>query len=163
MTDHRDHAGPFDRLETRIPPPVLVLAIGAGMAWAGSALEPVPVDPVVRYGAAGVLIAVAGLFGVPAVAGFRAVGTTVDPVRVDRATTLVTEGVYRRSRNPMYVAMVALLTALAVVLAVPAALAGPVLFVAWITRFQIRPEERVLARRFGATYEAYRIRVRRWI
>jgi protein-S-isoprenylcysteine O-methyltransferase Ste14 len=50
-----------------------------------------------------------------------------------------------------------------VFLAAPLALVGPLLFVLYITRFQIIPEERVLRARFGAAYEAYLQQVRRWI
>jgi protein-S-isoprenylcysteine O-methyltransferase Ste14 len=94
---------------------------------------------------------------------FRRAGTTPDPVHVDRASTLVTTGVYAWTRNPMYVGLTLLLCAWACVLAAPWTAAGPPLFAAYITRFQILPEERALSERFGEAYAAYLRRVRRWI
>ncbi|MEC8104929.1 MAG: methyltransferase, partial [Pseudomonadota bacterium] len=66
------------------------------------------------------------------------------------------------SRNPMYLGMALLLTSLTIWVQAPAGLAGVGLFVAFITRFQILPEERVLESLFGKDYIAYKGRVRRW-
>ena len=77
--------------------------------------------------------------------------------------TLVATGVYSFTRNPMYLGMVLVLLAWTVFLASPWTLAGPALFALYITRFQIVPEERVLAELFGNSFAAYRKRVRRWI
>ena len=76
---------------------------------------------------------------------------------------MVTHGVYRFTRNPMYLGLLLILLGLAVYLASPWVLLGPVAFAAFITRFQIQPEERALTARFGATYTDYCARVRRWL
>lgn len=89
--------------------------------------------------------------------------TTINPLSPRKSTALVTGGVYRFTRNPMYLGMACLLTAWAVWLAALLAFAGPVLFVLYITRFQIRPEERVLTELFGLPYTDYTQRVRRWL
>ena len=89
--------------------------------------------------------------------------TTISPLSPRKSTVLVTRGVYRFTRNPMYLGLVCLLAAWAVWLAALLPFAGPVLFVAYITRFQIRPEERVLSQLFGPAYTDYTRRVRRWI
>ena len=94
---------------------------------------------------------------------FRRARTTVNPLRPANASALVTTGPFALSRNPMYVGMATLLAGWAAWLGTPWALTGLVAFVAWITRFQILPEERVLAQRFGAAFDAYRGRVRRWL
>jgi protein-S-isoprenylcysteine O-methyltransferase Ste14 len=75
----------------------------------------------------------------------------------------VTSGVYRHSRNPMYVALASLLFGLAAALDVPLGFLGPLLFITYMNRFQIRPEEKALEARFGAPYLAYKQRVRRWL
>ena len=93
----------------------------------------------------------------------RRARTTVNPLRPERASALVTTGVYRITRNPMYVGMALMLLAWAVLLASPAALAGPVTFIAYMNRFQIGPEEDALDTLFGPDYAAYRSRVRRWL
>ena len=89
--------------------------------------------------------------------------TTISPVDIEAASTLVTGGVFRYTRNPMYVALTALLLAWTAWLAAPWAAFCPVAFALFITRFQIIPEERVLRAKFGRAYEDYAQRVRRWI
>lgn len=150
-------------LDTKVPPP-LVGALVALAMWLAAPLAPrlsLP-DPAATLltGA----LALAGLtFDLLGWLAFRASRTTVNPLRPERASALVTGGVYRWTRNPMYVGMACLLCAWAVHLGSPLALLGIALFVAYITRFQILPEERILAARFGAPYREYAARVRRWL
>ncbi len=148
-------------LENRVPPPLLTLIVGAVMAV--SLLDPAPVELPLgwRWALAGVFFAAAGLFGFPAFAAFVTAKTTINPVDVDRASTLVTTGVYRVTRNPMYVGLTLLLCAWAAWLARPWPLIGPVAFVLFINRFQIVPEERALMAKFGDAYAVYRRSVRR--
>lgn len=90
-------------------------------------------------------------------------GTTVDPGAVDRASALVTTGIYRRTRNPMYVAMAGGLVAHAVIRRSPATLLPVVGFVAVMNRWQIPAEEAALTDRFGAEYRDYCRDVPRWL
>ncbi len=150
-------------LENRVPPPVLVLALGAMMA-AALLLPGAPVVPAAaRWGLAAALFGAAGLFGFPAFAAFGKARTTINPVRIEQASSLVTTGVYRFTRNPMYVALALLLCAWAAGLGRALPWIGPVVFIAFINRFQIIPEERVLTEKFGDAYEEYRRSVRRWL
>jgi protein-S-isoprenylcysteine O-methyltransferase Ste14 len=150
-------------LEHRIPPPLIFLLVAAAM-WAVARLTPsIPVEDGWRLAIAGAFAALALLFAAPALIALRRVNTTVNPVDIEAASTLVTDGVFRYTRNPMYVALTALLLAWTVWLAAPWAALGPVAFVLFITRFQIVPEERVLRAKFGGGYEDYLRRVRRWI
>ena len=89
--------------------------------------------------------------------------TTVDPRDPGKATRLVAGGVYRLSRNPMYLGLLCTMTAWAVYLGSPWSLLILPIYVWYITRFQILPEEAALHRLFGASYVAYCARVRRWI
>jgi len=89
--------------------------------------------------------------------------TTVNPLTPEKSKTLVTIGMYRYSRNPMYLGMLLLLCGFSLWLANPAAIALLAFFVWYITRFQITPEEKVLTELFGAQYNEYAHRVRRWI
>ena len=108
-------------------------------------------------GAAGVGVMVAG------VAQFRSTGTTLDPSRPGAASVLVTRGIYRYSRNPIYLGDGLALIGYAVhrrsvLAAIPAA--------AWLVLMdgiQIPQEEDALAERFGSRYGDYSATVRRWI
>jgi protein-S-isoprenylcysteine O-methyltransferase Ste14 len=150
-------------LNNRIPPPVVMLAVAAAMLGASAVLPSSSWPASVRAGVALVLFALAGVFGAPAVRAFLRAGTTINPVAIERASKLVTTGVYGVSRNPMYLSLTLLLVSLAAGLGKPLLLLGPLVFALFIDRFQIVPEERVMAQLFGPEYEAYRQRVRRWL
>ena len=113
--------------------------------------------------AVAVLVTTGLAFDVLGIMAFRASRTTVNPLKPERASALVTGGVYRITRNPMYVGMVFLLLAWAVYLSAVLPFAGIVVFIVYITRFQIQPEERVLTGIFGDEYSTYAARVRRWL
>jgi protein-S-isoprenylcysteine O-methyltransferase Ste14 len=150
-------------LEIKVPPPAVVLVVAAAM-WGISLLAPRLDLPQMARVIAALAIAIAGIAIAVAGAGaFRHARTTVSPVRPDNASSLVTTGVYRFTRNPMYVGMGLVLLAWAVFLAAPLALLGPIVFVVYIDRFQVKPEERALAKIFGVAYADYRRHVRRWL
>lgn len=131
-----------------------------GVAWALPSLGfglPYRAPIAVATGAIGILIDLAGLFQ------FLRARTTINPLRPQNASALVTGGIYRWTRNPMYLGMATLLLAWGVWLANAGALAVISLFVAYLNRFQIAPEEGALQDRFGDEFAAYRARVRRWL
>jgi len=146
-------------LQNRIPPPILTMALALVMGLATGWPEPAPL----RWTLAFVVFMTAGAFGIPALRAFRKAGTTIDPLRIDRVASLVTTGVYGRTRNPMYDSLVLLVSSWALVLGGFWVWAGPLALVLWLDRLQIRPEEAAMATRFGADYGAYRARVRRWL
>ena len=150
-------------LELKVPPPIvaLVLALLMWLTPAFAGVEQIP-DPIrvlcaVVLGCVGLGISITGMVA------FRRAKTTVNPVKANMASSLVIKGVYRYTRNPMYVGLLITLLAWAMFLANPLTALWTVVFVLYITRFQIIPEERVLASLFGAEYEAYKGRVRRWV
>ena len=103
------------------------------------------------------------IVGVSAVLGFHRAKTTLNPLAPGQASALVVRGVFRWTRNPMYLAMLLVLIAWACIVANAAALAILPLFVAYLNRFQIVPEERALQARFGSEFERYKRTVRRWL
>ncbi|MBX7101031.1 MAG: isoprenylcysteine carboxylmethyltransferase family protein [Myxococcaceae bacterium] len=150
-------------LELKLPPPAVALAFAALMAAAAHLTSPLEVEVAVRAGAATVLLVAAAVTGLSAIAGFRGARTTVDPTRPAKASALVTSGVYRATRNPMYLALTLGLCAWGTWLASPWAALGPLGLVLYLTRFQIGPEERVLREKFGQDYADYCARTRRWL
>lgn len=159
MTDTQAPRG----LNNRIPPPLVFLVVAGAMGTAAAWLPPSGLGGPWNWALGAALLLLAGLSGPSAIRRFGRAGTTIDPVAIERASVLVTDGVYRWSRNPMYLAMAALLGAIAAFAAQPWLLVGPVVFVLYITRFQIQPEEHSMQARFGESYAAYRARVRRWL
>ncbi len=150
-------------LELKIPPPVVGLACAAAMWFLSSVTPTLDIPSATRIAGSIVIALIGAAFDLAGLARFLRAKTTVNPLKPAKTTALVTSGVYRITRNPMYVGMLLLLMAWALFLAAPLAIAGPLLFFAWIDRFQIAPEERVLERLFGDDYAAYRQQVRRWL
>ena len=153
----------MDALELKVPPPVLALCL-ALLMWFTSLLVPSVVVPFgVRLGVALALVVIGQSIGISGMASFRRVKTTINPVKPSAASSLVTSGVYRVTRNPMYLGLLVTLVAWAVFLSNLVALLAAPLFVLYINRFQINPEERVLSSLFGAEYAVYKGKVRRWL
>jgi len=152
------------RLETKVPPVVWALLAMALVFVLSTVIN----DELVPDGRGRViagLIALCGLIvAVSAVAGFGQAKTSVDPHTVGKASTLVTGGVYRFTRNPMYLGLLCFIIAFGLWRgdAFPT-LIGAGAFVAVLNRVQIIPEERFLAKRFGAPYRDFKSSVRRWI
>lgn len=152
-------------LELKIPPPVVALLL-AGVAWLIAWAVPVfalDLPGVLRKGLAATLVLAGLSFDVLALLRFRSARTTINPLDPSRSSALVERGVYRITRNPMYLGLLLVLAGWTVWLDHALTFVVLPLFVAYITRFQIVPEERILADRFGEPYAGYRTRVHRWL
>jgi len=150
-------------LELKVPPPVVGLSMAILMWFTAKKVPALELALPQRKGlvlgllAAGVCVSVLG------VASFRRAGTTVNPLKPERSSYLVTSGIYRYTRNPMYLGLLLILLAWAVFLANIVAFIFLPAFIAYLNRFQIRPEEKALALMFGQDFANYRSKVRRWL
>lgn len=150
-------------LENRIPPPLVMLAFGFFM-WAASLYLPhIDISNGLRSGLVIVFCVLGAGCLITGRNAFVSANTTINPVQIEKATNLVTGGIFQYSRNPMYVGFTLLLIGWVFYLASPWALIGPLLFALFIARFQIMPEERVLETKFGDAYSNYKASVRRWL
>jgi len=132
--------------------------------WLTSSLGPRVVVPFgVRVGVALALGVIGLSISISGIRSFRRAKTTINPSKPSAASSLVTSGVYRYTRNPMYLGLLVTLVGWAMFLSNPLALLAVPLFVLYINRLQINPEERVLSALFGAEYAAYKEKVRRWL
>jgi protein-S-isoprenylcysteine O-methyltransferase Ste14 len=132
--------------------------------WLVSQLaEPPRVSLAIRVTAALALLLIGQSISVAGMRSFRKAKTTMNPFKPGATSALVSDGVYRFTRNPMYVGLLITLLGWAAFLWQPLALAFLPLFVLYITSFQIKPEERVLSSLFGAQYAEYMAKVRRWL
>lgn len=142
---------------------MVAACVGALMLAAAWALPALHVEIPWTTPAAIVVAGLGAALGLAGVIQFHRARTTVNPLRPEAVSAFVSGGVYRWTRNPMYLGMAAMLLGWAVYLSSIAALAALPLFIVYLNRFQIGPEERALEARFGAEFEAYRRRVRRWL
>jgi protein-S-isoprenylcysteine O-methyltransferase Ste14 len=150
-------------LELRIPPPLVALTVAGGMWFVPRSAPVLGLPQVARVGVAIALAMLGAAVALAGVLSFRRARTTVNPLKPETSAALVTGGVYSFTRNPMYLGMLLALLGWAAYLSSIWSLLGPVLFVMYIARFQIVPEEKVLDRLFGTSFAEYRRRVRRWI
>jgi protein-S-isoprenylcysteine O-methyltransferase Ste14 len=112
----------------------------------------------------GFMSIVAGvIYALAAVGLFRKKNTTVLPFRPDRSSALVTNGVYAHTRNPMYLGMACVILGAICITRQPVGLLALLAACAYLTHFQIKPEEKALEKIFGEVYLEYKSCVRRWI
>jgi protein-S-isoprenylcysteine O-methyltransferase Ste14 len=150
-------------LELKIPPVVLVF-IFAGLIWLTALVAPAyrftfPGRSICSVGLAllGVSVSISGVIS------FKRARTTVNPTTPGLASSLVISGIYKFTRNPMYLGFLLILIAWAMFLANLLALLPNPHFVVYLNRFQIHQEERVLASLFKHEFATYAARVRRRI
>lgn len=146
-------------------PPVAVFVVCVALMLALAALFPGLAQPfaTIHWAAIGMCFASAAILGLSAIRQFRSAGTTIHPQRAEATSTLVRDGIYSFTRNPMYLGLAMLLGAVAAYTANPVSVIGIVLFILYIGRFQIAPEERILRAKYGAEFDRYCRIVRRWI
>ncbi len=151
------------KLELRVPPiavfllVLLLMYVLKGLIPSFTVTVPFVKLVVIGLTLLSVYIGFAGVYE------FRKVKTTVNPVKPENASTVVNTGVFAYTRNPMYVALLLLIIALGLWWQHLSVILCGVLFVSYMNRYQIKPEEQVLARLFGEEYLKYKNRVRRWI
>jgi len=150
-------------LETRVPPPVVALCFALLIWWAADYLPRIAFAPGLKAVMVSLLLVIGILFDLSGLAIFRRARTTINPVRPNKASALVQTGIYKVTRNPMYVGLVFVLGAWCLYLDSPLALIFVAGFILYITLFQIMPEERTLVELFGPEYREYQSRVRRWL
>lgn len=150
-------------LRLRIPPLGAVVMVGLLTWGCARAFPERNVELPFRTWLAATVLLLGVACSILGVAAFRRARTTVNPLTPEAATALVVSGIYRLTRNPMYLGFLLFLLAESVWLANPVALLAAPAFVLFLNRFQIEPEERALQARFGPDYGAYAARVRRWI
>jgi protein-S-isoprenylcysteine O-methyltransferase Ste14 len=145
-------------------PPVALVVIVAALMWIASAATPAfdVFVPAKRLSAVSLAL-IGAATCLSGIVSFRRAKTTVNPMKPDSTSSLVVSGIYKYTRNPMYLGFLLVLVGWAAFLSNLAALALLPAFVTYMNRFQIRPEERVLGALFPNEYPAYRANVRRWI
>ena len=149
--------------ETKVPPVAQFLAVVAGMWLLAKYVPALSVGIPGREFLIVLFFCLGGIVAVPAITAFRSAGTTVDPRYPDKASQLVVRGVYRYSRNPMYLGLLFVLIAWAFYLSNLLGFACLPVFVLGMNHLQIMPEEAAMETQFGDEYRAYKESVRRWI
>ncbi|MFY4729856.1 methyltransferase family protein [Nitrospira sp. BLG_2] len=152
----------FNALELKVPPLALVFVFGALM-WLASTYSTFTIALPWRSTFALIFYAVGSAIVLAGVLTFHRMKTTVNPLTPEATTTIVTSGIYRFTRNPMYLGFLLVLVGWAIDRSNLLAFACLPLFVWYMNRFQIIPEERVLGTKFSETFAQYKRSVHRWL
>lgn len=153
----------MNSLELKIPPPLVAIGVALLMWLTSLVVAPFELPRVLRVSAALAFVFVGLGFDLAGLVSFLRAKTTVNPMKPASTFSFVITGVYRVTRNPMYLGLLLVLLGWATFLANALAYLLAPLFVLYINRFQIVPEERVLSAKFGAEFSVYKARVRRWL
>lgn len=150
-------------LQLKIPPPVYAISIGLLM-WLLNRYFPLVHLTDAPWNRVGIAIMIiAGSLDLWSLFLFLKKHTTANPMKPQNTSGIVTTGLYKISRNPMYVGLLMILTGYAVWLGSLTPFLMLPVFYALITEMQIKPEEKILEQKFGDEYLNYKHRVRRWL
>lgn len=152
----------MERLELRIPPPAITLFFGLAMWLSARHFPGLDIEIPAGDLACGLLVMLGIVCDVAGFLAFRDRRTTINPHKPANTLAIVSHGIYRHTRNPMYLGLLLFLMAWAFWLTNLLAFVFLPGFVIYVTRFQIIPEERILAAKFGKSYTDYQKQVRRW-
>ena len=148
-------------MNNKIPPPIITLICGLGIYFSR------PLFPKYSYISIDIIAALFLLLGITtlitAVLSFKRQSTTINPLQPEKASSLVVSGIFKYSRNPMYLGMLLILISMTINFNFVGGILIIFVFVAFITKFQIIPEEIVLEKLFGEEFIRYKKKTRRWI
>jgi protein-S-isoprenylcysteine O-methyltransferase Ste14 len=145
-------------------PPLLVWLVFAGAMFGVAYVAPgISYTLPARFALALALVVLGGAVAIAGVVAFRIKRTTVNPLTPSASSSVVSSGVYRVSRNPMYLGFFLALAGWALYLSNAGAVLLLPAFLAYLTQYQIKPEERALLAKFGPEFAHYMARVRRWV
>ena len=148
-------------MNTKIPPPIVTATFGLIIYFSKS------FSPVYSFDNSNMISVIFLLFGLgifsAAVQSFKKHETTINPLSPDKASSLVNSGIFSYSRNPMYLGMLLILLSVSFKFNISGGLFISFLFKIYITRFQIMPEEKAMAKLFGEEFITYKNQTRRWV
>jgi len=150
-------------LRLKIPPPVVGLTIGLIIFLIDQFWSSTRIDSIIFKSLGCVLLCFGLLIEVWAVGMFLRARTTVNPLKPQNSRVLVIDGLYKVTRNPMYLGLFLLLLGWAFWVGNLLGLPLPFVLVWYLTTYQIKPEEHALEEIFGDQYTQYTQKVRRWI
>ena len=148
-------------MNNKIPPPIVTSICGITIYYSKSFF-----NQFLNFSNNGISLFLL-IFGliifISAVRSFRKQKTTVNPLKPNQASSLVTSGIFRFSRNPMYLGMLIILLSISFKFNLLGGIIISLLFFIFITKFQILPEEEAMYELFGDKFIQYSNTTRRWI
>ena len=148
-------------MNNKIPPPIITLICGLGIYFSR------PLFPKYNFISVNIIAASFLLLGIimliTAVLSFKRQSTTVSPLQPEKVSYLVVSGIFKYSRNPMYLGMLLILISMTIKFNFVGGILIIFAFITFITKFQIIPEETALEKLFGKEFTLYKKKTKRWI
>ena len=145
----------------KIPPPLLVLILVIFNYFSSKKIDLIllPYQKLISF----ILLFIGVLILINPILKFIKSKTTIDPIKFKKVNKLIITGIYKYSRNPMYLGLLTIVISTTILYLNIFSITTPILFVCWINRFQIKREEIFLKEKFGKEYLLYMTKTRRWI
>ena len=145
----------------KIPPPLIVLTLIISIYFSSKKIDLIQIPfqlPISIF-----ILSIGILIFINPVLQFIKSKTTINPIKFDEVDKLVTSGIFKYSRNPMYLGMLMIIISTSIFYLNIYSILTPFLFVFWINKFQIKREEVFLTKKFGKEYLSYKNKTRRWV
>ena len=148
-------------IKTKFPPPLVALTFGFLINYTKNIFPKIEIKNEIIFGS---FMIISGLIIIlSAIILFKKYQTTISPLNPSNATKLITDGIYKFSRNPMYLGLLLVLVGISIILNLTGGFFFILLFILYINLFQIIPEENAMVDLFKDEFLEYKKNVRRWI
>ena len=148
-------------IKTKFPPPLVALAFGFLINYTKNIFPKIEIKNEIIFGS---FMIISGLIIIlSAIILFKKYQTTITPLNPSNATKLITDGIYKFSRNPMYLGLLLVLVGISIILNLTGGFFFILLFILYMNLFQIIPEENAMVDLFKDEFLEYKKNVRRWI
>ena len=149
------------QIKTKIPPPLVALTFGFLINYTKNIFPKVEIKNEIIFGS---FMIISGLIIIlSAIILFKKYQTTITPLNPSNATKLITDGIYKFSRNPMYLGLLLVLLGISIIINLTGGFFLIPLFILYLNLFQIIPEENAMVDLFKDEFLDYKKNVRRWI
>ena len=148
-------------IRTKFPPPLVALTFGFLINYTKYIFPKIEIKNQIIFGSFIIIIGSIIIFS--AIILFKKYQTTITPLNPSNATKLITDGIYKFSRNPMYLGLLLVLFGISIILNPTGGLFFIPLFILYLNLFQIMPEENAMVDLFKDEFLEYKKNVRRWI
>ena len=148
-------------IKTKIPPPLVALTFGFLINYTKNIFPKIEISNDIIFGSFMIIIGL--IIILSAIILFKKYQTTITPLNPSNATKLITDGIYKFSRNPMYLGLLLVLLGISIILNPVGGLSLIPLFILYLNLFQIIPEENAMVDLFKDEFSEYQKNVRKWI
>ena len=145
----------------KIPPPLLVLILVISNYFSSKKIDLIliPNQTLISF----IIFLIGVIILINPIIKFIKSRTTIDPINFKKVNKLIISGIYKYSRNPMYLGLLMIVISNTIFFLNILSITTPILFYLWINKFQIKREEIFLTEKFGQEYLLYMTKTRRWI